>query len=94
MPTQDELVEGGIRIDINWPVEDDEDNKNTINLEWCQGKVTLIVTRDPPTVLVVLDAMPDVDDFEPEESLLLDSTKWRNKGKFVCIKDIDVEFSS
>ena len=35
--------------------------------------------------------MPDVDDFELKESLLLDPTKWRKKGKCGCRKDIDVE---
>ena len=46
VPTLDELVEGEIIIDINWPVEDNEDNKNNIKLEWCPWKVTGIVTRD------------------------------------------------
>ena len=35
--------------------------------------------------------MPDVDNFELEESLLLDPTKCRNKGKCGWIKDIYVE---
>ena len=34
----------------------------------------------------------DVDNFELEESLLLDPTKWKNKGKCGWRKDIDVEF--
>ena len=67
VPTLDELIEGEMIIDINWPVEDDKDNEKTIKLEWCQGKVTVIVTRDTPTVLVVWDAMLDADDFELDE---------------------------
>ena len=35
--------------------------------------------------------MPDVENFELEESLLLDPTKWQNKVKFSCIKYIYVE---
>ena len=35
--------------------------------------------------------MPDVDNFELEESLLLDPTRWRKKGKCGKRKDIDVE---
>ena len=35
--------------------------------------------------------MPDVDNFEREESLLLDPTKWRKKGKYGRRKEIDVE---
>ena len=35
--------------------------------------------------------MPDVDNFELEESLLLDPTKWRKKGKCGQINYIDVE---
>ena len=90
VPTLDELVEGEMRVDINWPIEDDKDNKNKIKLECFQGKVTGMVTRDPPTGLVVWDAMPDVDNFELEESLLLDPTKWRKKGKYIWRNDIDV----
>ena len=60
-------------------------------MEWCQEKVTGIVTRDPPTVLVLWDAIPDVDNFDLEKSLLLDLTEWRNKGECGWIKDIDIE---
>ena len=91
VPTLDELVEGEMSIDINCPVEVDKDNKKTIKLESCQAKVTGIVTRYPPTVLLVWDAITDVDDFELEESLLLDPTKWRKKGKCGWRKAIDVE---
>ena len=92
VPTLDELVEGEMRIDNSWPVENYKDNEKAIKLEWCQGKFIGIVTRDPPTVLVVWDAMPDVDDFELEESLLLDPTKWRKRGKYGWGKDIDLEW--
>ena len=64
VPTLDELVEGEMRIDINWTLEDDKYNEKTIKLEWCQGKVTGILTRDSHIVLVLWDAIPDVDDFE------------------------------
>ena len=81
--TLNELVKVEIRIGINWPVpvQDDKDKENTIKLEWYQGKILGIATRDPPTFLLVWDAIPDVDNFELEESLLLDPTKWRKKGK-------------
>ena len=75
VPTLDELAEDEIIIDIHWPVENDKDNKKKRKLELFQGTFTRIVTRDPPTVLVLWDAMPDVDNFELEESLLLDPTK-------------------
>ena len=88
VPTLDELIKGEMINDINWPVEYDKDNKNKIKLEWCQGGVTGIVTRDPPIFLVVRDTMPDVDHFELEESLLLDSTKLQKKGKHGQRKDI------
>ena len=35
--------------------------------------------------------MPDIDNFELEESLLLDPTKWKKKGKCGWRKKIDVE---
>ena len=35
--------------------------------------------------------MPDVENFELEESLLLDPTKWLKKGKCGWRKEIDVE---
>ena len=93
VPTLDELVEGEMIIDFNWPVpvQNNEDNKKTIKLEWCQWKVTVIVTRGLPTVLVLWDAIPDVDYFELEKSLLLDPTKWRKRGKYGWKKYIDVE---
>ena len=91
VPTLDELVEVETIIDINWPVEDDGDNQKTIKLEWCQGEVTGTVTRDTPTVLVIWDAMPGVDDFELEEILLLNPTKWRKKGNCGWRKEIHVE---
>ena len=50
-----------------------------------------MVTRDLPTVLVVWYAIPDVDNLEQEESLLLDPTKWQNNGKCGWRKYIDVE---
>ena len=90
VPTLDELVEGEMRIDINWPVENEEDNEKTIKLEWFQGKVTGIVTRYPPKVLMAWDAMSDVDDFELEESLLIDPTKWRKRGNCGWRKETDV----
>ena len=34
VPAVNELVKGEMRIDMNWPVEDDKDSKNTIKLEW------------------------------------------------------------
>ena len=91
VPTLDELVEGEMRIDNSWPVENYKDNEKAIKLEWCQGKFIGIVTRDLPTVLVVWDAMLDVDNFELEERFLLDPTKCRKKGKCGWRKDIDTE---
>ena len=40
---------------------------------------------------MVWDSTSDVDDFELEESFLLDPIKWRKKGICGWIKDIDME---
>ena len=66
--------------------------KRQCNCNGARGGVTVIVTIYPPIALVLWDAIPDVDDFEIEESLLLDPTKWQKKGKCGWIKDTDVEF--
>ncbi len=92
MPTLDELM--GKRIDVCWPyVVGDNKKKNEQEYEywWCQGKVIEKVSDVPPTVKVLWDAMPDLDEDSSTSNQVLQPNKWKKKSKFGWQMDIDVE---
>ncbi len=77
MPSLDELV--GDRIDVCWPyvVGKDEKGKPQDEYCWCQGKVLKEVSDAPPTVKVLWDAMPDLDEDGTISNQELQPAKWK-----------------
>jgi hypothetical protein len=83
MPTLDEQV--GERIDVCWPyIVGDNNKKNEQEYEyrWCQGKVIEKVSELPPTVRVLWDAMPDLEEDSSTSNQVLQPNKWKKKSKF------------
>jgi hypothetical protein len=92
IPTLDELV--GDRIDVCWPfVIGDSNKKGQEDYEywWCQGKVIEKVSEMPPTIKVLWDAMPDLEEDSSASNQVLQPNKWKKKSKFRWRMDIDVE---
>ena len=92
MPTIENMVKEKKRIDILWPM-DDEDGKEV--LQWCQGVVR---SKDEDEegehwVTVAWDAMPDIPDWEEAmvSEVELDPKKWKRNGKMGWRVDVDIE---
>jgi hypothetical protein len=92
MPTLDELV--GERIDVCWPYVVGNSTKRSeqeYEYRWCQGKVIEKVSEAPPTVRVLWDAMPDLEEESSTSNQVLQPNKWKKKSEFGWRMDIDVE---
>jgi hypothetical protein len=92
MPTLDELM--GERIDVCWPyIVGDNKKKSEQEYEYrgCQGKVIEKVIKVPPTVKVLWDAMPDLEEDSSTSNQVLPPNEWKKKHKFGWRMDIDVE---
>jgi hypothetical protein len=92
MPTLGELV--GERIDVSWPhIVGDNKTRSEQEYEyrWCQGKVIEKVSKAPPTVKVLWDAMPDLEEESSTSNQVLHPNKWKKKSEFGWRMDIDVE---
>ena len=80
-PTLDELV--GDRIDVCWPYVIGDSNKKgqeEYEYRWCQGKVIEKVSEVPPTVKVLWDAMPDLEDDSSTNSKCYNQTSGRRRA--------------
>jgi len=83
MPTLDELV--GERIDVCWPYivgNNNTSSEQEYEYWWCQGKVIEKVSEAPPTVKVLWDAMPDLEEESSTSNQVLQPNKWKKKSKF------------
>ena len=83
MPTLDELV--GERIDVCWPYVVGNNKKRSeqeYEYRWCQGKVIEKVSEAAPTVKVLWDAMPDLEEESSTSNQVLQPNKWKKKSEF------------
>ena len=91
MPTVKNMIEEQRRIDIFWPMKNDD---GTTEKQWCQGVVkSASADGEENCVTVIWDAMPDAEGWEEvmEDEVELNPSKWKTNYIMGWRMDVDIE---